>query len=64
MHVTTTGVAVHRISGTTVGITQIKDECIVMKSELASMCSSVTVRITPPAMKECYGRWSPKSFTK
>lgn len=58
MPVTTTGVAVRRISGTTVGITQIKDECIVMESELASACSSVRVHSTPPAVKERYDRWT------
>ena len=31
MHVTTTGVAIHPINGITVGITQIKDECLMME---------------------------------
>lgn len=37
---------------------------ILLEPQLASACSIPTVWITPPAMKDCYDRWSPKSWTK
>jgi len=48
----------------TVRIIQIKEQLIMMEPELVSACNNPTPYIIPPALKDCYDKWSPKSWAE
>ena len=64
LYVIATMVALCHINVITVRIAQINEERVVMEPELSSACNNPTPRTIYPALKDCYGRWSPKSWTK
>lgn len=64
LHAISTMVAICLTKDIEVSITHIKEEGILMKSELASACGNSIPYIIPPALKDCYERWISKPWTK
>lgn len=75
LYVITTVVAIYHISCIVIRFTQINEKivlnfdetgqsAVMIEPELASACISATPYTFFPALKDCYDRWSPRSWTK